>query len=445
MARRKPVPNIPGHDVQQIHNEQTQQQTAAEPHIRRYTLTDGPSTPNSIKTFSSEQDSISQAVHKLLDRQSDPGQRSNVDKHDDDDSQGKFSSRESSESGSTVRILQARNGDSSEDEHESRVMPFQQQEPHRAQSVPPYQHGQLLPTIVTGETLNLDEFGEEVPNGTHNPFTDTQALPSIPLPTTQPYVNYDEGYSDADPLPPHPSSGYHYVPPHDPNEMYQYTESEPLPAGSDGFIDHFQHDTEAYASGNFSRAAYRPPRSRSPTPAVDDEDYHIVGNDSVHYTSFPHPPGMQSWNVEKEVYGGPYDQGGYLDEKYADAFGQDVAYPHNDVTEKTPVSTLNHLEPEAPVETRHFGPAPTGRVLRRHKSKKRVQLTNGNLVVDINVPPKMVLPYRGEPEMTKTRYTAVTCGPDEFEKSGFFLRQNENGRTTELFIVITMYNVRSLF
>jgi chitin synthase len=103
----------------------------------------------------------------------------------------------------------------------------------------------------------------------------------------------------------------------------------------------------------------------------------------------------------------------------------------------------NYLEPDTPVETRHFGPAPTGRVHRRHKSKKRVQLTNGNLVVDINAPPKMVLPYRGEPEMTTTRYTAVTCDPDEFEKNGFFLRQNESGRRTELFIVITMYNVSS--
>ena len=95
------------------------------------------------------------------------------------------------------------------------------------------------------------------------------------------------------------------------------------------------------------------------------------------------------------------------------------------------ISMLNYLEPGTPVETRHF-----------HKSKKRVQLTNGNLVVDINVPPKVLLP-RGEPEMTTMRYTVVTCDPDEFEKNGFLLRQNESGRRTKLFIVITMYNVSS--
>ena len=104
--------------------------------------------------------------------------------------------------------------------------------------------------------------------------------------------------------------------------------------------------------------------------------------------------------------------------------------------------------------TRHFGPAPVGRVQRRHKKlKKAVKLTNGNLVVDLPVPPKLVkiLPvvggvrYEEKSEMTKTRYTAVTCDPDEFERRGFFLRQNELGRTTELFIVITMYNVSSSF
>ena len=73
-------------------------------------------------------------------------------------------------------------------------------------------------------------------------------------------------------------------------------------------------------------------------------------------------------------------------------------------------------------------------------------------VVDLPVPPKLVkiLPvvggvrYEEKSEMTKTRYTAVTCDPDEFERRGFFLRQNELGRTTELFIVITMYNARPL-
>jgi len=100
--------------------------------------------------------------------------------------------------------------------------------------------------------------------------------------------------------------------------------------------------------------------------------------------------------------------------------------------------------PGTPVETRHFGPAPVGRVARRNKTTKRVPLTNGNLVLDLPVPPKLVLPRTGHPEVMKTRYTAVTCDPDDFEKNGHFLRQNQTNRRTELFICITMYNVSGL-
>ena len=78
----------------------------------------------------------------------------------------------------------------------------------------------------------------------------------------------------------------------------------------------------------------------------------------------------------------------------------------------------------------------------QNNKKRRVQLTNGNLVVELPIPPKLVLPRVGDPEVMTTRYTAVTCDPDDFEKSGFFLRQNESGRRTEVFICITMYNVR---
>ncbi|KAF9472443.1 glycosyltransferase family 2 protein [Pholiota conissans] len=152
----------------------------------------------------------------------------------------------------------------------------------------------------------------------------------------------------------------------------------------------------------------------------------IVGNESVHYTGYPDNPYDHANEPNEKPY---YYERGYLPN------GQTVLY---DPEPETPTSTVYSLPPDE--KTRHFGPAPTGRILRRHKTKRRVQLTNGNLVVDLDVPPKLVLPRRGEPETMKTRYTAVTCDPDDFEKKGFFLRQNESGRRTELFIVITMYN-----
>lgn len=414
-----------------------QHSSAADPHLRRYTLTDTPSTPSSTRTFTSEQHDISQAVDELL--QTRYSAVVDLNEGDSEETASMFADARSSSGhsdvsdASTVRDLRNRNGIGENSHGHSAEVPFE--EPQRAPTVPPYQPGQLLPTIVTGETLNLDEYGQPSP---YDAFPDVPPLPHVPLPTTQPYAHYDQNFVDDSTLPPDPSDNYHYMPKHD--TPYQHIEPEPLPAGSDGYIDHFQHDTEAYASGNFSRTSY--PRSRSPTPAVDEEDYYIVGNESVHYTGYPTPE-MPDWDPEKPHYGYP-EHGGSLNDKYADAYDHDEQYDDDDddgQSHMTPISSIQYLEPEAPVETRHFGPAPTGRIHRRHKSKKRVQLTNGNLVVDINVPPKMVLPYRGEPEMTTTRYTAVTCDPDDFEKNGFFLRQNETGRKTELFIVVTMYNV----
>lgn len=40
------------------------------------------------------------------------------------------------------------------------------------------------------------------------------------------------------------------------------------------------------------------------------------------------------------------------------------------------------------------------------------------------------------------RYTAATCDPKDFESEGYTLRQPLLGRETELFIVLTMYNVK---
>lgn len=268
-----------------------------------------------------------------------------------------------------------------------------------------YQPGQYLAPIHTGETLQLSNHQPSL-NSTPAPFTSTTLTPYYSAQQSQ---YYQEDY-----VPPSNASGSYY-------------EDDTTSFETDEVVDHFQHDTEAYASGNYSRSAYRIPRSRSPTPAVDDEDFHVVGNDSIHYVG---RPASHTYDPEKP----PLPQDG--DSDY-------LTYGHPSLHEndkKTPASVFS--EPETPMETRHFGPAPSGRVLRRRKSKKRVQLTNGNLIVDVNVPPKLVLPRKGDPDMERTRYTAVTCDPDDFEKEGFLLRQNLSGRRTELFIVITMYNVR---
>ena len=287
-------------------------------------------------------------------------------------------------------------------------------EPMQAAEHGRYEHSRPLQTIMTGETLQLEQPG--IYQIAQDPFV-------TPTPSGS-MKHYDHGsdYPPTRDISPHT---YHAV------DTYDSLGPESLPAGAGDVVDHFRHDTEAYASGNYSRGAYHPPRSRSPTPAVDDDDYYIVGDDSVYHSGYTNPVDYsQTYDFEKEPNS---DYGHYPTEQYATS-----RIPYYD-GEKTPSLHSSEL-PETPLETRHFGPAPTGRVLRRHKTRKRVQLTNGNLVVDIDVPPKLILPRR-EPEMMRTRYTAVTCDPDDFEKKGFFLRQNESGRRTELFIVITMFNV----
>jgi chitin synthase len=294
-----------------------------------------------------------------------------------------------------------------------------------------YQPGQLLPTIMTGETLDLEEYtaGERTSSQDYDPFSDS----NTPLHPYQQISLAQQSPTRGLPQPPSNTSHEHLVAaPFSSSTptIYSHYDKGSSP-GFDTSIDHFQHDTEAYASGNFTRSSYRPPRSRSPTPCLD-EDYKLDANNITHYTGYSQPGEYNPYEDEKTAYKDEYDIS-----QYADAPGSEEYY---DEAEKASDASIGYSELDTPVETRHFGPAPVGRVRRRLK-KKRVQLTNGNLVVDLNVPPKLVLPYRGEPEMVKTRYTAVTCDPDDFEKEKFFLRQNENGRTTELFIVITMYNV----
>jgi len=68
-------------------------------------------------------------------------------------------------------------------------------------------------------------------------------------------------------------------------------------------------------------------------------------------------------------------------------------------------TTPGAAELESPkVNTKHYGPAPAGKQVRRRKTKKKVPLTKGHLVLDLPVPSRLLLPYKPEPEMTHTRW-----------------------------------------
>ncbi|KAI0756286.1 chitin synthase [Daedaleopsis nitida] len=79
--------------------------------------------------------------------------------------------------------------------------------------------------------------------------------------------------------------------------------------------------------------------------------------------------------------------------------------------------------------------------LMKRRSVRQVELREGNLVVDMDVPTHIVPKSMDNlEEMTKLRYTAATCDPDEFMRQKYTLRPYLMGRRTELFIVMTMYN-----
>jgi hypothetical protein len=284
------------------------------------------------------------------------------------------------------------------------------QEPPRllsgyAQSYQPVQ--QYLPDINTGEPLDLGEWA--MPTSTNSEFTDAQPLLTY---------GYQEG------VPPTPHVQQSFQP--SAHEQYGYPEPQYYDGSEYTNPNHFAHDPEAFASGIDSGTAYRPPRSRSPTP-FDEEGYYMVGNESlqsVHYTGAAYSQTHTNYS-EKDYQS-----------SYASAPVEEPEPPGSPTTMSSQPSLL---------QTRHFGPAPMGRAHRRHRMKKRVGLTNGNLIVELPVPPKIVLPLGGsageDGEMTKMRYTAVTCDPNDFEKCGFTLRQNNSGRNTELVIMVTMFNV----
>ncbi|CAG8643110.1 7956_t:CDS:2, partial [Racocetra fulgida] len=74
--------------------------------------------------------------------------------------------------------------------------------------------------------------------------------------------------------------------------------------------------------------------------------------------------------------------------------------------------------------------------------KKRIELINGNLMIDCPVPSNLLesFPNISSNEFINMRYTACTSKPDNFKNDNFNLRQieYEPSRETELFILITL-------
>lgn len=115
----------------------------------------------------------------------------------------------------------------------------------------------------------------------------------------------------------------------------------------------------------------------------------------------------------------------------------------------TPGTVLGY----APSPQQSYDPRNGGYSLQREKSRhdvmrekilkrrevRQIALTRGNLVIDVPVPPSICKSSQDK-EMTKCRYTAATCDPDDFTAERYALRSWMLGRETELAIVLTSYN-----
>lgn len=100
-----------------------------------------------------------------------------------------------------------------------------------------------------------------------------------------------------------------------------------------------------------------------------------------------------------------------------------------------PPSIPNSFQPQS---TPYTARKPVAR-----SNTKKVALFKGNLVLDCPVPTRLMeASARKDKEFSMMRYSAVTCDPNEFATSNYTLRPQIMNRETELFVVMTMYNVR---
>ena len=168
---------------------------------------------------------------------------------------------------------------------------------------------------------------------------------------------------------------------------------------------------------------------------------------------FQHPQHAQNYNGQQQGYYQEYDQqwDGKSTKSYQSTFAGSTVHLNPQTHEMTQlhagVPTMPYQQPSYPPQN-HLRPSMTGsgysdarEKLMKRRSVRQVDLQDGNLVLDMQVPSHIIpAGMNGQEEMTKMRYTAATCDPDDFMASRYSLRPYLYGRHTELFIVMTMYN-----
>ncbi|KAL6304892.1 chitin synthase 2 [Sparassis latifolia] len=209
--------------------------------------------------------------------------------------------------------------------------------------------------------------------------------------------------------------------------------------------------------------AYRPQPQHdpynSPQPGYAYADY-PPSTGSVVPDLPPAPQHQQrQYTAPQEVYNhhdhyADYDAQLNWDSKSAKSFQSSYAGSHAHLNPQYEMSQVSlHNLPPIPTMPyqQNYPPMQQGRpgvgwsaareMLLKQRVVRKVELQQGNLILDMQVPSHIVPKGMDNvEEMTKLRYTAATCDPDDFMRYKYSLRPYLYKRHTELFIVMTMYN-----
>jgi chitin synthase len=196
-------------------------------------------------------------------------------------------------------------------------------------------------------------------------------------------------------------------------------------------------------------------RGQVATPDYPPTQTHSVSPGGI----YQHPQQAQNYHGQQQGYYQDHDQWDAKSTKsYQSTFAGSTVHLNPQAHEMTQihagVPTMPYQQPSYPPQNyppgmqNHLRPTMTGsgysdarEKLMKRRSVRQVDLQDGNLVLDMQVPSHIVPAGMGDQEeMTKMRYTAATCDPDDFMASKYTLRPYLYGRHTELFVVMTMYN-----
>ncbi len=199
----------------------------------------------------------------------------------------------------------------------------------------------------------------------------------------------------------------------------------------------YQQHTQ-YQNNNYHTPNYPPQHSVAPGQVFNAPEYNIPAPEE-------HYPEQEPWDskstksyrsefADSQVHLNP--SGGYEMSQVNHPPMPSIPYQ-----QYPPHQQLSPMQRPGMMRGQSNGWSDAREKLMKRRSVRQVELQQGILVLDMPVPSHIVPAGMGNvEEMSKLRYTAATCDPDDFMRSKYSLRPYLYGRHTELFIVMTMYN-----